>query len=373
MTATASRRTKRKKSDAPVVAAEHDGADANAEAREEAGAVTLEAVPDPEPTSVDGEEASASEPVAEQTPAIQTGEHPVPQQGEGSAASDAPDAPDTPDTPDAAAAAPEIDRAALKCVLESLLFVAESTISAVQLGRAVKVKSALVRELLAELVIEYEPRGIALVEVAGGYQFRSAARNADYVRDFVAQRPVRLTRAQLETLALIAYRQPITRPEIDDVRGVDSGSAMRVLLDRELIKMLGRKDEPGRPLLYGTTPNFLEFFGMRTLKDLPTLREFTELNDENRALFKRKTGEDVGEVEAALADAEESARHDDEPVGHISDEDLAELAAQADAEEAEARGEGGESEPAPDGAHASGLVGDDDPPEDFPADEDGPA
>jgi segregation and condensation protein B len=249
-----------------------------------------------------------------------------------------------------ASTAPELDRERMKNVLESLVFVSESVISAVQLGRIVKLRMAVVRELMAELMAEYEPRGVALVEVGNGYQFRSAARNAEAVRDFVAQRPVRLTRAQLETLALVGYRQPITRPEIDEVRGVDSGSAMRVLLERDLIKLLGRKDEPGRPLLYGSTPYFLEFFGLKTLKELPTLREFTELNEENRALFKRKTGEEVGEAEAALAAAEESARHDDEPGAHISDEDLAALAAQEDADrEAERENVAKEpSEPPPD-------------------------
>ena len=208
-----------------------------------------------------------------------------------------------------------------------------------QLARALKSRAAIVRELVAELMQEYQGRGIELIEVGNGYQFRSAPACADFVREFVAQKPIRLTRAQLETLALIAYRQPITRPEIDEVRGVDSGSAMRVLLERNLIKMLGRKDEPGRPLLYGTSPYFLEFFGMRSLKDLPTLREFTELSDENRALFKRKTGENVEDAEAELAAAEEAARRDEEQSAHISDEDLAELAAEAELAE--------ESEPAP--------------------------
>ena len=178
-----------------------------------------------------------------------------------------------------------------KRVLESLIFVSDSVISAVQLGRIAKIKVAEVRELLAEICVAYEGRGIELVEVNGGYQFRSVAASAPYVRNLVAQKPVRLTKAQLETLALIAYRQPITRPEIDDLRGVDSGSAIRVLLERELVKILGRKEEAGRPLLYGTTPHFLEFFGMNAMTDLPTLREFTELSAEHRELFKAKTGE----------------------------------------------------------------------------------
>lgn len=178
-----------------------------------------------------------------------------------------------------------------KRVLESLIFVSDSVITPVQLGRIAKIKVVEVRELLAEICVEYAGRGIELVEVNGGYQFRSVAASAPYVRNLVAQKPVRLTKAQLETLALIAYRQPITRPEIDDVRGVDSGSAIKVLLERELVKILGRKEEAGRPLLYGTTPHFLEFFGMNAMTDLPTLREFTELSAEHRELFKAKTGE----------------------------------------------------------------------------------
>jgi segregation and condensation protein B len=242
---------------------------------------------------------------------------------------------DAPSTASGGTTAPtpasDLDRAQLKTVLESLIFVSERTVTPAQLARSMKIRAALVRELVRELISEYAGRGIELIEVAGGYQFRSAPSSASFVRDFIAQRPVRLTRAQLETLALIAYRQPITRPEIDEVRGVDSGSAMRVLLERGLIKMLGRKDEPGRPLLYGSTTGFLEFFGMRSLKDLPTLREFTELSGENRALFKRKTGEDVEDAEAELLAAEEASRAG-EPDEHISDEDLAELAREADAE-----------------------------------------
>jgi segregation and condensation protein B len=188
-------------------------------------------------------------------------------------------------------------RAQLKRVIESLIFVADQVITAVQLGRIAKTKVADVREVLAELSVDYEGRGIDLIEVNGGYQFRSAAASAAYVRVLVSQKPVRLTRAQLETLALIAYRQPITRPEVDDVRGVDSGSAIKVLLDRDLIKILGRKDDAGRPLLYGTTPFFLEFFGMNTMQELPTLREFTELSDEHRELFKAKTN-DIGDPSA---------------------------------------------------------------------------
>jgi segregation and condensation protein B len=208
------------------------------------------------------------------------------------------------------AAAPTT-RAHLKRVIESLIFVSDQIITALQLARIVKAKVAEIRELIAEIMVDYDGRGIELIEVAGGYQFRSAAASAPFVRDLVSQRPVRLTRAQLETLALIAYRQPITRPEIDDVRGVDSGSAIKVLLERDLIKILGRKDEAGRPLLYGTSAYFLEFFSMRTMQDLPTLREFTELNQEHRELFQRKTGE-IPDLSTEAAPHVPSSSVDDE-------------------------------------------------------------
>src|SRR5262249_55665384 len=130
-----------------------------------------------------------------------------------------------------------------------------------------------------------------------------------------AKRPVRMTRAQLETLAIVAYRQPITRPEVDDVRGVDSGPVLHTLLDRDLVKILGKKDEPGRPLLYGTTRSFLEFFGLKSLKDLPNLREFTELSDDSRRVYDREMGGEPDETTtadvdtlAAAASAVESAR-----------------------------------------------------------------
>lgn len=234
---------------------------------------------------------------------------------------------------DAAVVSPALDREGLIASLESLIFVSDHIVTAVQLARALKIRPIVVRDLMMELMQRFEGRGIEIIEVAGGYQFRSAPRCAAVVREFVAQRPVRLTRAQLETLALVGYRQPITRPEIDEVRGVDSGSALRVLLERGLLKMLGRKDEAGRPLLYGTTPQFLEFFGMNSLRDLPTLREFTELSDENRALFKHRTGETVEAAEAELASAEEAAQRDGEPLAEFSDEDLAELAAQSEADD----------------------------------------
>jgi segregation and condensation protein B len=140
-----------------------------------------------------------------------------------------------------------------------------------------------VRAALAAIEEHYATRGIQLHAVAGGHKFRSAPQNAAWVQKLLAQKPVRLSRQLLETLAIVSYRQPITRPEIDDIRGVDSGGTLKTLMERSLVRILGKKEEPGRPMLYGTTREFLEFFNLRDLKDLPSLREFHELSDEHRA------------------------------------------------------------------------------------------
>ena len=118
---------------------------------------------------------------------------------------------------------------------------------------------------------------VRLVEVAGGYQFRTAKANADWVKKFLGGRPARIGRATLETLAIIAYRQPITRAEIEAIRGVDVDGVINTLLDRSLIRAVARKDVPGRPFLYGTTPEFLQLFNLKDLTHLPTLKEMEEI------------------------------------------------------------------------------------------------
>lgn len=120
-------------------------------------------------------------------------------------------------------------------------------------------------------------QGFRLVEVDGGLSFRTAAANARFQRRMLVGRPQRLSRAGLETLAVVAYRQPVTKPQVEEIRGVDSSGAIKALLDKKLIRVLGKAEEIGRPLLYGTTRTFLEFFGMSSLNDLPTLKELHEL------------------------------------------------------------------------------------------------
>jgi segregation and condensation protein B len=189
----------------------------------------------------------------------------------------------------------EISREQLKGLMEALVFASDRPLKTKELAKIAGAQSKLAGDVLSELVVEYESRGIRLEEIAGGWIFRTAGQFSEYVRELTKAKPVRLSRAQVETVAIIAYRQPVTRPEIDDVRGVDSGAVLKTLLERDLIRILGHKDEPGRPILYGTGAQFLELFALKSLGDLPTLREFTELNEESRRVVERELGEAMEE------------------------------------------------------------------------------
>jgi len=174
-----------------------------------------------------------------------------------------------------------MEREEIKSVLESLLFVGDGPLtvqrfSEVLDGVAKETIHALLQELQTEL--EAPSRGLQLVEVAGGYQLRTAKVNADWVKKFLGGRPARMGRATLETLAIIAYRQPITKAEIESIRGVDVDGVITTLLERNLIRAVARKDVPGRPFLYGTTPEFLQLFNLKDLTELPTLKETDEIS-----------------------------------------------------------------------------------------------
>jgi segregation and condensation protein B len=215
-----------------------------------------------------------------------------------------------------------IQRKHLRGLLEALVFASDQPIKTNELAKLASAPQKLVKELLAELQQDFHGHGIHLEEVAGGWVFRTSVQYAPFIRDLTKQRPVRLSRAQVETLAIIAYRQPITRPEVDDVRGVDSGPVLKLLLERDLVRILGKRDEPGRPMIYGTTTQFLEFFGLRSLKDLPTLREFTELTEESREKYEEEIGEPPNdapplqefEASAATTHADELAPGDEIPI-----------------------------------------------------------
>jgi segregation and condensation protein B len=215
-----------------------------------------------------------------------------PEEGPNGAASDAVagEPGGEPEGDDQVEAARELTQVHLRGLLEALVFASDKPMKTGELARLASAPGRQVRDVMGELRAEYLTRGLVLDEVAGGWLFRTNAQYAPFVRELAGGRPVKLSRAQLETLAIAAYRQPITRPEIDEIRGVDSGATLKLLLERDLVRILGKKDEPGRPLLYGTTTHFLEFFNMKSLKDLPTLREFTELSDESLRVAEVELG-----------------------------------------------------------------------------------
>lgn len=168
----------------------------------------------------------------------------------------------------------------LKRIIEALLFVADAPLNLSRLCKLVESEDkALVRQAVEELSQEYRQDGRAMIieEVAGGYRMRTKPELAGWIRRLARQQAARLSPAALETLAVIAYKQPVLKAEIERIRGVEVGGVLRVLMEKGLIRVVGRQDLPGRPLIYGTTPRFLETFGLKDLKDLPTLEEMEAL------------------------------------------------------------------------------------------------
>ena len=168
----------------------------------------------------------------------------------------------------------------IKHIIESLLFVAEGPLTVDRIKNILgQVENAEIRAAIAELSAEYESRlgGFFLDEVAGGYQIRTRPEHTPWIKKLIQPKPLRLSKPALETLVIIAYKQPIIRSDIEYLRGVDCGGVLRVLLERKLIRVLGRKEIPGRPLIYATTKRFLEVFDLKNLKDLPTPKEIEEL------------------------------------------------------------------------------------------------
>jgi segregation and condensation protein B len=164
----------------------------------------------------------------------------------------------------------------VKPILESLFFVSDSPI---RLEVLVEILPEWSQEAILEGIRQIEAeygdpsKGIELAEIAGGYQFRTKPDWAEWVSRLKKTKAVKLSQAALETLAIVAYRQPVIRPAIEEIRGVDSGSVLHTLMERGLIKMMGRKDLPGRPIVYGTSKAFLEHFSLSSLSDLPKLQE----------------------------------------------------------------------------------------------------
>jgi segregation and condensation protein B len=169
----------------------------------------------------------------------------------------------------------------IQAIIEALVLVSETPLSLEKICAVLaEVEKSQVQEALDKLIAEYEDRqsGICLQEVAGGYQFRTRVELANWVKKLKGSKPASLSPASLETLAIVAYRQPIVKAEIESIRGVDVSAPLRGLLDKKLVRIVGRKDVPGKPMIYGTTRKFLEVFNLKDLSELPTLRELKELN-----------------------------------------------------------------------------------------------
>jgi segregation and condensation protein B len=179
----------------------------------------------------------------------------------------------------------------VQTVLEALAFASPEPLTArraAEIIRAegVRVDTQQMRRAFKELVKKWEAAdrnlglGFRLVEAAGGIVFRTDSETGPFVRRLFSEKPQRLSKAALETLSIVAYRQPCTRPQVDEIRGVDSSAPMRKLLELKLVKVLGKSEEIGRPILYGTTKQFLAFFGLKSLRELPTLKEYAEISGE---------------------------------------------------------------------------------------------
>lgn len=190
----------------------------------------------------------------------------------------------------------------------ALIFSAEGPLTIERLCQLLDCARAELRSTL-ETLLEFYPAsqgGFYLSEVAGGYQFRTDPDLAPWLSKLNRERPFRFSPAALETLAMIAYRQPVTRGEIEYLRGVDSGGVLKTLLDKNFLRILGKKDVPGRPLMYGTSRHFLEFFGLKDLAALPTLKEFAALEPEQELALTLE-----GDLSVVVDESQDNSNHNE--------------------------------------------------------------
>lgn len=200
----------------------------------------------------------------------------------------------------------------LKSVIESMLFVSGEPLSLRELSNNLEIKDKVIEEVIKEMMNEYEEksRGIKLISIDGAYQLVTKSENSDYIQKLLKKNKKHsLSQASIESLAIIAYKQPITRIDIDEIRGVKSESAIQKLVERGLIKDIGRLEVPGRPILYGTTDEFLRQFGLKTIKELPSIDLYSDKGIQssmevlNKALYdinsdsvSNETNKDILEV-----------------------------------------------------------------------------
>lgn len=211
-----------------------------------------------------------------------------------------------------------MEKVVLKSILEALIFASEEPIGLAALTGVLEEKGVTKNEIqsaLQEMMQEYnegDGRGLLLREVGGAYQFVTKPSLAELVQKLDVAKPKTLSQPALETLAIVAYRQPLVRSEIEQIRGVDSGGVLKTLLERGLIKIVGRKEEAGQPLIYGTTPAFLELFHLANLEELPSMKEVEQIVEESQRVkaLPEETGveemermEEPQERETAVFDA----------------------------------------------------------------------
>jgi len=208
-----------------------------------------------------------------------------------------------------------VDERELEAILETLLFVSHEPVTLDRLTAVLGgVGKSEIRQALENLKSDYEKRerGLQISEVAGGFQLATRPEYAPWIKMLgKTKTSAKLSRSGLESLAIIAYKQPIVRAEIEAIRGVETSGVLRTLLERKLVRIVGRKDVPGRPIMYGTTRFFLQHFGLRDLAELPPLREFKELGESEQAMLpigneSLQVGEDASVIDPADADADAS-------------------------------------------------------------------
>ncbi|MES2504969.1 MAG: SMC-Scp complex subunit ScpB [Myxococcota bacterium] len=184
----------------------------------------------------------------------------------------------------------------LEHALEAIIFASPEPISLTQIVSVFENQGyEYTREEIGQALLELKIRetGISIQEAAGGYVFRTVPTYGGLVRALLQEKPQKLSASQLEILSIIAYRQPVTRQEIEDIRGVDCSSALKRLLNLKLVKIMGKSQGMGRPLLYGTSKEFLEFFGFNSLHELPSLKEYQDLNKEKPEPVTAEEGEEI--------------------------------------------------------------------------------
>ena len=221
-----------------------------------------------------------------------------------------------------------MERAEQRRIVEALILASPEPVKSARLAEIVPgCGPGDAKDLVNELNTEYQQhdRAFEIWEVAGGYQIRTRAEFSGYLQQLQKRRPLRLSRAALDTLSIVAYKQPVTRAEIEDIRGVDAGAVLKGLLDRKLIRIAGHREVPGRPMLYATTRRFLEVFGLDSLEGMPNLRELRELAEQKGVELPGIENEEEEEEASEPAEQALPLEGAQEPAGYEVAESTAEL------------------------------------------------